>query len=213
VLRNWTYLAAIATLLVITVLSGLVHGYLDGRWAAGPDLAAAAARLPELPEKVGPWVLVSDQELPANAARILQCYGSVVREYWNPATGDRVNVALLFGPRGPIAVHTPEICYSSAGTTLLGDRVAQSLDIDGQSEKFWSVQFAHDGDPKPSLEVWYAWSDGGPWQAADQPRFWLTDRLYKIQLAGKPSADGTQSSLQDFLAHFLLSVREAIQPT
>jgi hypothetical protein len=213
VLRKSSYLAGIATLLVITVLSGLVHGVLDGRWAVGSDPAVAAARLPELPEKVGPWTLVGEQDLSPAAARVLQCYGYQVREYWNPVTGDRVNVAILFGPRGPIAVHTPEICYSSIGTTLLGDRVVKSLEIDGQSEQFWSVQFANDGDPAAAIEVWYGWSDGGPWLAAEQPRFWLTDRLYKIQIAGKAGVAGAPPALEDFMAHFLLSVREAIRPT
>src|SRR5690606_36914398 len=133
------------------------------------------ALLPQLPEQVGPWVRVGDHELPASAQKQLRCYGYLNREYWNPNTGDRVSVALLFGPRGPIAVHTPEICYSSAGTQPIGTRVVETVDADGETGEFWHIQFSRGDEPLPHLDVWYAWSDGGPWYAGEYPRLWLTD--------------------------------------
>jgi hypothetical protein len=199
-----------AIMLSLTVASGLVHGYLDGRWTAGPDVHAIGAKLPELPQQVGPWVRVGDHELHPSALKMLRCYGYLSREYWNPDTGERVSVAVLFGPRGPIAVHTPEICYSSAGTRPLGERVAETIQTDGNSDELWNVQFARGDEPTASLDVWYAWSDGGPWQAGEYPRFWLTDRLYKIQLASAPRADGSSFPSRDFLTHFLPAVRGAI---
>jgi len=202
---------AFAAILTLTVTSGIVHGYLDARWTTGLDVDLAASKLNDLPEQIGPWVLVSDHELAQSAQKQLQCYGYLNREYWKPASGDRVSVAVLFGPRGPIAVHTPEICYSSAGSTPIGTRVAETLEANGETAELWHIQFGRDTEPRPHLDVWYAWSDGGPWQAGEYPRFWLTDRLYKIQLAGVPGADGNELPCRDFLTHFLPAVREAIE--
>ena len=201
---------ALALVLLLTLMSGLVHGYLDSRWTIGNNIEALAARLSNLPEQVGPWSLVSDEEMAPSALKLLRCYGYSNRQYWNPDTGDRVNVAVLFGPRGPIAVHTPEICYSSAGAEPIGGRVMETITSDRQDDQFWHVQFGRGDESVADLDVWYAWSDGGPWHAGEYPRFWLTDRLYKIQLAGFPSADGSESPCRDFLKHFLPAVRAAI---
>ena len=208
--KSWTYSIALATVLSLTLTSGLVHGYLDARWTTGPDIDAIAAQLPALPEQVGPWVRVSDQELDPAAQRLLRCYGYLIREYWKPETGERVSVAVLLGPRGPIAVHTPEICYSSAGMQPVGERVAETIQSGGQEDQLWHLQLSRAEATTLNLDVWYAWSDGGPWVAGEYPRFWLTDRLYKIQLAGLPVADGLQPPCRDFLTHFLPVVRLAM---
>ena len=84
---------------------------------------------------------VTDDELQDTAQRTLQCYGSLLQEYLKPSTGDRVKVFVVYGPRGPIAVHTPEVCYSSAGTEPTGNRVATTLLIDGQAQALWKVKF------------------------------------------------------------------------
>ncbi len=195
-----------AIVIVMTLLSAVAHGYMDGRWAKPTDLTAQGQRLTQLPERCGPWVLLKTMELQENAARVLRCYGSTVRAYQNEQTKDVVNVAVLFGPRGPIAVHTPEICYSSVGTAQLGERVTRSLDVAGQSQRLWSVRFAEkglDGNVgEPSFEVWYAWSDGGAWMAAEKPRFWMTPNLYKVQVAGPVGQKGTPPC-EDFLKEFL----------
>lgn len=195
-----------AIVIAMTLLSAVVHGYSDGRWARPTDLKAQGQRLAQLPERCGPWVLLKTMELEENAARVLRCYGSAVRAYRNEQTKDVVTVAVLFGPRGPIAVHTPEICYSSVGTAQLGERVRNSLDVAGQSQGLWSVRFAEQGSNgslgEPSFEVWYAWSDGGAWLAAENPRFWMATNLYKIQVAG-PVGQKDTPPCKDFLKELL----------
>lgn len=195
-------IAATAVLISLTLFAGVVHGYLDGRWTANRDLQAVGDKLEGLPEQVGDWRLTERSELDANAAKLLRCYGSSVRIYENEKTGAMVNVALLFGPRGPIAVHTPEICYSSVGTKQIGNRKAERLTAGGTSDALWSVQFAVNPDPNPTLEVWYGWSDGGAWEARDQPRFWLTENLYKVQVAG-PAGNDAGRPVKDFMKAFL----------
>ncbi len=194
----------------LTLLSGVVHGYLDGRWSRPLNVTVRGERLAELPDQVGDWVLADSTSLDPGAARILRCYGSQVREYRNQATNAVVNVALLFGPRGPIAVHTPEICYSSIGTQQVGDTRVQKLSTPSAAHELWSVQFAQNSQPDPSLDVWYAWSDGGPWKASKYPRVWMTESLYKIQVAGPVGSDAYQPC-REFLEAFLPSVERVIQ--
>ncbi len=167
--------------------SAVGHGWLDGRWLAQPDLIKQGDLLSQLPAVVGDWELLEDRELTENVQNILRCYGYKHSVYQNRVTGETLTMAVLYGPRGPIAVHTPEICYSGQGVQADGDRRKVALEIDGEVHEFWSVSFLSKIDMQPELEVFYAWSNGGNWLAAEQPRFWLTDELYKIQLAAPPA--------------------------
>lgn len=198
----------LAVVVICVLVSGVAHGVLDGRWTVQSDLIAFGEGLSDLPERCGDWVLNETRELSNNAQRLLRCHGSLVREYVNEQTGDRVTVAVLFGPRGPIAVHTPEVCYTSVGTEVAGPRESETVDADGIAHSFWKTAFIEWGDPKPAFEVWYGWSDGGPWLASERPRFWMTDNLFKLQLAGPYAENDTESPCQEFLAAFLPEVQD-----
>ncbi|MDA7874391.1 EpsI family protein [Rhodopirellula sp.] len=196
---------------LLIIGGGVAHGYLDNRWTDQNAARVKAEALLNLPAKIGKWELASSSEIEGSAKRILQCYGSILQEYVNNTTGAQVTVFVVCGPRGPIAVHTPEVCYSSSGTEPAGDRVASPMLINGDSQSLWTVKFRkpRSSDP-PHLEVWYGWSDGGPWQAASLPRVWLTDTLYKIQAAGTPAKDGEKTSpVEDFLEEFLPVLQQA----
>lgn len=193
-------------LVVVTVgllASGAAHGYLDGRWSANRDLRALGDRLPDVPERVGDWTVSRHDELSPSVQQVLRCHGSLVREYVDEASGRSVSVAVLFGPRGPMAVHTPEICYSSVGTKVAGPTRVVTLPGDEAGSSFWKTEFIRNPDTEPSFEVWYAWSDGGDWIAAQYPRFWMTDQLFKIQLASHIGPGDDESAIRDFLAVFL----------
>ncbi|QDV14268.1 hypothetical protein CA51_41650 [Rosistilla oblonga] len=194
---------ALVVCLSLILLSGLFHGLLDGRWQPKTDLKLVGDRLQTLPTTCGQWERVSTSELDPQAQQILQCYGSIVHEYRKRSTDDRVNVAVMFGPRGPIAVHTPEVCYSSQGTEPAGTRVAETIDEDRPNDQLWRVQFRRTEAEQPHLDVWYGWSDGTQWYAAEYPRVWMTDRLYKIQVAGTPPVMGQEPPVKDFLRSFL----------
>ena len=202
---------AVALCVLLIMTSGFAHGYLDSRWTDRQAAQEKAQILLELPLNVGDWELASSSELDSTAQRILQCYGSLLRDYVNKTTGDQVKVFVVAGPRGPIAVHTPEVCYSSSGTEATGDRVSSSLLIDGESQSFWRVKFRKPRSSEPPhIEAWYAWSDGGPWTAATLPRVWLTDSLYKIQAVGPPGKPGQKTSpVEDFLQEFLPKLQAA----
>ncbi|MCS7466778.1 EpsI family protein [Stieleria sp. ICT_E10.1] len=201
---------AIAALLVLTLLSGVVHGVLDGRWAIEQDKEATGAALKELPKKLGEWTLVEDGDLDEKSLQMLRCYGSFRNVYRHELTKTLVHVAVMYGPRGPIAVHTPEVCYSSEGTKQTRDRLVETVETPNQRNQFWSVEFTRNNDPSSKFEVWYGWSSGDEWVAAEHPRFWLTDDLYKIQLSG-PSIESSFNPCQSFLAALLPHLEQHIK--
>ena len=185
-----------------TLLSGIAHGYLDGRWASNVDHYDHGSKVDQLAKSFGSWTLASEGDLKENVADVLRCYGSTVREYVNSETGDRVNVAVLFGPRGPTAIHIPEICFNSIGTNQVGERSLESIDLDGKRHTFWSVKFARGDETLPSIDVWYAWSDGSEWVAGKYPRFWMTETLYKVQVSGPAGDSHATVACRDFLTAF-----------
>ncbi|EMI20054.1 hypothetical protein RMSM_03018 [Rhodopirellula maiorica SM1] len=200
----------VAIVVAMTLFSGVVHGYLDGRWSRPVDLQAQGDQLAELPEQAGDWVLTDTKPLDESAAKMLRCYGSQVRLYRNEKYDAIVTVATLFGPRGPIAVHTPEVCYSSVGTKQVGQTQVEEILTSQSEHQFWSAQFAQRSESDASLDVWYGWSDGGAFVASKYPRVWMTDNLYKIQVAG-PVGNESQRPCRDFLEAFLPSVERVIQ--
>lgn len=197
--RKLVLLACIATL----IFSGVMNGALDGRWANQSQLEEHGALLKQIPENIGDWVLTDETPLDANAQAILQCYGSLTRYYKNKITGEEVGLLIIYGPRGPVAVHVPEVCYSSAGTFPSGPPVAKALD-ENDGNRFWVTQFEQSRSGKSAFEVWYAWSTGTDWEAASHPRFWMTHQLYKIQVAGPKSSEPNEKSpVERFLAVFV----------
>lgn len=203
----------LATVLAMSlgIGSGVAHGWLDGRWVHQANLQAVGSQLDRLPQKLGDWVLLQEGELPESAQAMLHCYGHTVRTYQNSQTGSRINLALLFGPRGPIAVHIPEICYSSRGVTQEHERQEVTIDAGGAEHTLWKLNFVSAMSDQPEFQVYYAWSDGGPWQASKYPRFWLSDRLYKLQLSGPPSKPGGASECNDFLEQLLPALAPLMQ--
>ena len=196
-------LPALALVIGLLLISTVVHGWLSGRWYVAKDLYQAGAKLDELPRQIGAWQQIESNSLDDSVTQMLQCYGSIVREYRHDDTGEQVTVALLLGPRGPIAVHTPDICYSSTGTKQIGERTRKLL---GQ-HRLWVSEFAQSPSPTATFEVWYGWSDGGNWVAAENPRFWMTSTLYKIQLVGSVESESSQpcrNFLKELLPQFEL---------
>jgi hypothetical protein len=159
-----------------------------------------------MPLELEGWHLVRETELSKSATEMLQCKGSVRRIYENNKTGDHVSVVVLLGPSGPIAVHTPEICYSSRDYRIERDRVACELN-DG--DQLWDLRLKANDDRNLPLRVMYGWTNNGKWQATEQPRFTFGGRpmLYKIQLAGPVPVSEDKDACKEFLAVFLPSLR------
>jgi hypothetical protein len=180
------FLLALGVGLAITLTTGAVCGRISSRWGPIPDMVAAAKHVAALPETIGDWKMVKSQPMTDLAVRTLMCAGYVNRTYVNQKTGAEVSLALIVGPPGPTAVHTPEICYSSQAYSQDAKREAVSFtDPNGEQHSLWRLTF-HANDPAAEqLCVHYAWSSDGRWQASESPRFEFAGKpmLYKIQMA------------------------------
>ena len=86
--------------------------------AAGPPGGGRPARAGR-PPTVGDWegrpLEVEPRELAAAGV-----IGGVLRRYVNRQDGRAVTVLLVCGPPGPIAVHTPDICFAGIGYDVVG---------------------------------------------------------------------------------------------
>ena len=200
----------ITMVIVLTLLSGVVHGVLDGRWSKQEDKVKIGLQLRDLPEQLGEWALVDESDLDEGASKMLRCYGSFKNMYVHGPTKTQVQIAVMYGPRGPMAVHKPEICYVSEGSKQARGRVVETVATGGVDHQFWSVQFEREDDPEARFDVWYGFSTGGTWLAAKRPRFWLTDDLFKIQISG-PATKSSFSPCKSFLTELLPVLEQRIQ--
>jgi hypothetical protein len=175
----------VAAAVALTIAAAVVQGRLANRWDKPADLTAAAERLKAFQQDVGPWRAAGSYKLTPQVTSTLQCAGYIYRRYVNANTGEAVVLAVLVGPPGPISVHTPEICYSGADYTQMGERQAVSLGNEGSNQSAWLTQFQARDLGGEALRVYYAWSDGRTWTAAEQPRVAFAGQslLYKFQLA------------------------------
>jgi hypothetical protein len=212
-MKQLLLMIGVAALLAGTAAAGWLHGQLTNRWGHHPDSNLAAARLRQpLPVRVGHWTLERETELEPEVIRLLQCPASISRVYSHNQTGDRISVAVLLGPPGPISVHTPEICYSSHDYSITSERELATLkDVAGDEHSFWQVTFKSNGLDNARLRVLYAWTTGNRWAAAERPRFGYggVKHLYKIQLASNTQPGDSLEEFdpaKDFLGQFLMQL-------
>ena len=207
----------------ITYGIGEVHGKLSNRDGLRPDVIAAGKKLEHLPTEFGEWVTENDKGLSKNVKQILECTGSVSRVYRNQKTGETISVAVILGPAGPVAVHTPEICYSTQEFNVVKKRnrwtlpqydeagnVKTDADPNIPADEFWDLLLQSRAVSGSSLRVVYAWTITNHWKAVDYPRFSYAGSpyLYKLQLAGPALLDNNQRDVcAEFLTAFLPVLR------
>src|SRR5262245_14554260 len=94
------------------VLTGLVHGYWTERWTPQEGPAPAAARMKDVSLVLGHW---EGEALDFTPRQMDGIAGYLYRRYVNRQSGQSVTVALCCGRPGPVAVHTPDVCYAGGG--------------------------------------------------------------------------------------------------
>ena len=211
-------LFALALTAALILSSGVAAGVLANRWSEPETLRTAAESLAAVPKICGSWQLLSQTELEPELVEMLSCSGYLNRSYRHVGTRDTVHVAIVIGPPGPIAVHTPEICYATQGFRLEQPPQRRSLELpEGQRAELTYTSFVPETpgpDDTGTLIAYHAFSDGGAWQAPAYPRFAFGGRPYlmKLQLAGLASAEseqGLSDPCRDFLEAFLPTLAQA----
>jgi hypothetical protein len=201
--------------------AGVVHGLWTSRWHQSEDLQAALARVPKVPMTVGEW---KARELEVSAEEFARA-GALA--YWSrryerklPGKGvQAVNVILMCGPSGRMAVHTPEVCYAGTGYEMVGSADPLELRVPGgESAEFWTARFRKETPGQAGqLRLLWSWGADGAWQAPERPRFVFAGRpaLYKLYVLREGTGKDAPGSLDPsalFLTRFLPELNRTLFP-
>lgn len=206
-----------ATLAVVA--AGVMHGLRTDRWGAKADVKAAAARLDDIPWKVGEWE-GKPMEIDSRQLTVAEADGHLSRYYVNRRTGAEVAVVILCGRPGPLSLHSPEVCYGGAGFSLSGDR--QTLPLTGEGAppaELFNARFVKPGAAPETLNVFWAWkASDGNWAANSDPRvaYVRSTVLYKLYLIRRltgPDEDLSRDPCLDFLRAFLPELEKRLSPS
>jgi Protein of unknown function (DUF3485) len=191
-LTSWSralrWAAPLVAGLALVLGGGLVHGLWTNRWGDTHDLEEAAARLTGVPLDIGPW---KGRDLPLDSERLAraEAAGYLHRDYTDPQTKQTISVVLLCGRFGPLAVHTPDVCYGGAGYQMVGSPRRLRLSAKPQAAEVWTTCFHKPNSPDAPLRVFWTWSAGKGWLAPDLPRwaFRMEPVLFKLYAAHEMS--------------------------
>lgn len=179
----------------ILTAAAIAHGRRTDRWEEAVDLKAAALQLDQLPLQLGDWD-GKPIEVPAAQVAAASAAGITSRRYSNRYTGAEVNVMVICGRPGPVAVHPPDICYAGAGYAP-GPKQIQPI---GENDSAWVADFKRGGPQPATLRIRWAWSNGGNWKASTSPRmdFARSKALLKIYVVRSipQSGDATSPELE-----------------
>jgi hypothetical protein len=198
-IRYLTLAAGVAVVLA----TGVLHGVHTDRWKDGTDLDQAAERMKAVPLEFGDW---QGQELTMeDDLRRAGIRGHLFRTYRHARTGKTVNLLLLMGRSGPISVHTPDVCYASAGYAGVGSPQKASVQAGPKPLPHWFLRVRKQNTEIPSeLDVRWSWFNGERWDASDAPRFAFAKNscLYKLYLL-RSHVPGQKEDKSDPLPLFL----------
>jgi hypothetical protein len=164
-MTRWIYAV---TASVALLAAGVVHGFWTDRWVSDSRLTDAAARLADIPTRIGDW---EGSDLDEAANRVAPgITGYAQRRYHNARTGATVVMAIVNGRPGPVATHTPEACYGAAGY-VVGKRSPVELDAPGGPAKFWTSDATRTrATEETKVRIYWAWNGGGAWTASNDAR-------------------------------------------
>jgi hypothetical protein len=197
-------------LVILIGLSGYVHGVWTDRWSNSGELESAMSQLDRVPVKIGAWQ-GQDEELDPRQAQRAGFTRYLLRRYENGQTGRSLVVLLACGRAGPLALHTPDVCYRGAGYGLSGEaaRLAFPGAKGAPAAAFWAAKFSKREAAVPShLRLYWSWYGRASWQAPDNPRLEFAGlpalyKLYVIQDLARPDEPLEEEACKEFLRELL----------
>jgi len=200
--------------LLLIVAAGYVHGRLTDRWADSRSSAEAVAKIARLPMELGSW-RGQDQPLDPEVIKQAGIAGYASRRFVDSRTGAAVTVLLVCGRPGPIAAHTPEVCYPGAGYEPVGEAKLRTIPVaeGGPPAEFLARDFARPSVPeaRPTRILW-AWSGGTVWETSENPRlsFARHANLYKLYVVSEQPAQPVDEPTNEFLKLLLSALRSLL---
>lgn len=148
--------------------TGIVHGYWSDRWSPDRQVADAADQLGSIPMQIGEWEGKDLEVKPGQAGPGVT--GCLQRSYFNRRLGVSVTIALVNGRPGPVAIHTPEVCYGASGY-LVGKREPVQRDKTDDAAHFWTADAVRSRVTEETrIRLFWAWNGGEGWKAANDAR-------------------------------------------
>ncbi len=207
------FLIAVAIVAALTLGPAIVDGQRRFRWGEDDEVAGLAEQIRSFPKQLGDWQVNTDDTLDRESLRQLTPVEYMTRTYVSPNQGKQVQVVLLLGPTGPIAAHTPDICFNSREYQKIGDREAIPVDPDRpQGSHCYRTKFQSRNVDSGWLVSWYAWTIDGKWAASANPRFEFARSRYllKIQVVARYPDRETMEQDTD-TPEFLQDLEETLQ--
>jgi Protein of unknown function (DUF3485) len=202
----------------LLITSGAVHGVWTQRWASSAEIDRAVALLPGVTTAVGDWRSEEGEELDSRQAAVGEIQGSLLRTYTNPRRRAKLTVLVVCGRPGPIAVHTPDVCYSARGYGIAGKKDRQQVQAESMAEPadFETAVFRRATSSGPDrMRIFWSWYAGGKWQVKGNPRIAFARqpvlyKLYVIRSMTRPNEPLEEDVAQDFLKQFLPALQDCL---
>jgi hypothetical protein len=148
------------------------------------ELRAAVARLDAIPHEFGDWTS-APYELDPKQLEVGEIDGCFGRVYANRQTGQQFSVMIVCGRPGPIAVHTPDWCYTGLGFQLAGRITETAVAWAGPTSpaEFHDARFEKNkGDERVALRILWSWSALGQWESPSNTRMAYAGHPYLYKL-------------------------------
>jgi hypothetical protein len=197
-------LAALAALGLIVAV-GYFQGLWTDRWQPSAALVEAVELVQALPKTIGDWEGTDLEERDERSMKRAGAAAFQLRRYENPQNETSLSVLLFCGRTGPMAVHTPEVCYGGAGYQMRDQPERITVLKEGPAEQLWTAHFYLPGSSN-HLRIYWAWA--GPdrvWEAPEEPRiaFKGARALYKLYIQRPTTADEKFSATDDSVVPFV----------
>ncbi len=197
--------------IALTVAPAIYDGTRSFRWGEDEYVKQLVENIDALPTEMSGWKSVAEIKLGESAENMLEPITYVNRSYQK---GDRfAQVFVLLGPTGPTAVHTPDVCFSSATNALISKRVSVNVgdSASGQST-LWRSRFKdrRSATGSPFVSSWYGWTTDGTLHADPNPRYSFSDerQLVKVQVTTEYLSQDSMVEDPEFEKFLAVVVRE-----
>jgi hypothetical protein len=193
------------------IACGIVHGYWTDRWQPPVETEQAAARLDTIPLELGDWDGEVNEVKPGQAGAGVA--GCIQRRYLNRKTGAVVSMFLVCGRPGPVAIHTPEVCYGASGY-MVGTK--SQVDVADGGDHFWQTDAIRaSATEETRLRLFWAWNGGNGWTASPDARvefvrYPVLHKLYVVRELSSLNETSRHEPCQAFLSVLLPALRKTV---
>lgn len=203
---------------------GYAHGRLTDRWGMPAEVSQAAERLALVPHEINGWV-GTDLPIGTRQLEAASAEGSLSRQYMHSETGEVVQVMILCGRPGPIAVHPPTVCFVGSGVEQATEESKATLSSGETESEFFTADFVQTDLFEEAQRTYWAWSTTGrSWSApGDSQTTRLTfagePYLYKMyfttpveRLPGQEEFAPTSENVLNFMEAMLRLLPQSLNP-